>query len=64
MRIKYSLNDTDSVEATLNITMPIKEWKQLMGQLQDCWPSWKLGGAISNLITKAERAYTDAGDYS
>ena len=64
MRAKFGLADPDECEATLSITMPLRYWRLLKGQLNNEFPSFRFGNAISRLIEKACKQFdsTDATD--
>lgn len=55
MKARYMIEDPGNIEATLKITMTVKEWEQLRDQLESSYPSWKLSGMITAILTDARR---------
>lgn len=51
--------DVDKIEATLTLTMPLKQWKELNAQLSSAHSSWKLSNLIDALIQKATSMFTE-----
>jgi hypothetical protein len=56
MRTHMKLTVPDSVEATMTLTMTIKEWREFSKQLTDEWPSTRVADAIGSTIDQAEKA--------
>lgn len=54
--------DPESIEMTLTITMPLKDWKALRKQLQDGYPAWKLGSMITSATLKAQEHFEERGE--
>lgn len=44
MRISTQANQRqiDELQLSLTITLPIKTWRELLGQMSDEWPGWEL----------------------
>jgi len=64
MKARFMIEAPDKIEATMKITMTIKEWTELRDQLANQWPSWELSRNITDLITQARKIYyaeQDAG---
>lgn len=57
MKVLFVIESPDLIEATMKITMTVKEWTELRDQLQNSWPSWKLSAAITKVLTEARRVY-------
>lgn len=57
MKARYMIEDPDAVEATMKITMTMKEWSDLRDQLEDKWPSSRLSQAITHILSDARRVY-------
>lgn len=56
MQTRMRLTVPDEAEATLTLTMSVKDWKALKAQLsQDSWPSCNIFGAIVDIISQAEK---------
>ena len=64
MRAVMFLHNVSKIEATISITMTIKEWKEFRPQLQGKWPSCELQWKIADVIQKAEIHFysTDKSD--
>lgn len=54
MRSTFKLDNPDDMQATMTLTMSVKEWRQLRKQLSDSWPSWDFSRQIGDLIGAAE----------
>ena len=57
MRAKFETAKPDEIELSLTMTMPIKDWQELKGQLQDNRPSFELGQAITEMIIEASSTF-------
>lgn len=56
MQTRMRLTVPDQAEATLTLTMSVKDWKIFKAQLaQDSWPSCNVFGAIIDIIDQAEK---------
>lgn len=55
--IKARINEPEDVEATLTISMTLKEWIELAEQLSDAHPSWKLTSAINDVVYKVKGVF-------
>jgi len=55
MKATIELENTDELEATISLTMRIRDWKALREQMSNEYPSWKLSGLINTLTYKAEK---------
>jgi len=51
------IENPDKVEATMKITMSIKDWTELRDQLAKAYPSWKLSSMITNLLGQARKVF-------
>ena len=51
--------NADKLELTLDVTMTLEEWKRLREQLSGHYPAWRLGQAITNLVSRAEQNYNE-----
>lgn len=58
MKVLGKLDNVDSMEATLTITMTLQEWREVAETLPRKWPHWKLGGAITELVTRARTVFS------
>jgi hypothetical protein len=52
MKATFSFGDTDSIKATLTVTMTIGEWRELMRQQPLEYPASEFGNRISAMIGK------------
>jgi hypothetical protein len=53
MNGSFKLKNYQQLEATLELTMTISDWKTLREQLPtNAYPSWKLSGGIDSMIYK------------
>lgn len=59
MKAQFKLDNPEEVEASMTITMPIRDWKALAGQLEH----WKLGEAIRQLVAKASERFDAEQDF-
>ena len=57
MKSTFGIEKPDEVEATMTITMKIKEWRALKNQLGTDWPSWKLSSHISSVVSLANKTF-------
>jgi len=64
MQATYWLNKVEEMEATLQLTMTVEEWKQIAATLADAksYPHWKVAGVIHNLINKANKTFSERID--
>ena len=57
MRARFFIESPDEIEATMKITMSVKEWTELRDQLEQKWPSCRLSSAITNVLIAARKVY-------
>jgi hypothetical protein len=57
MKAKFMIENPDDLEATLKLTMTIKEWGELRDQLATAWPSARLSTIITNVLFEARKVY-------
>lgn len=63
VRGTFGLRHVDKIDATMTVTMPIGEWKQIRESLKDKWPDWQFASLITDLISQAEKTfYANAED--
>jgi len=56
MKLKSKANNPDAIEVTLTMTTTLGDWKIIRADLQSRrFPSFDLGEAISELVTKAQQ---------
>lgn len=56
---RLEATDPDSIEFTLSLTMSLKQWRELQGQLSSSYPSWKLSAMITKMIALATERYQE-----
>ena len=56
-RGEFLLTDPDSAEATMTLTMTLREWKELRQQLTTDYPAWRFGEAICSLVQHAHAKF-------
>lgn len=57
MKARFMLENPDEIQATMKITMRVKDWKELRDQLAQKWPSSQLSVAITSVVAEASKAY-------
>ena len=57
MKARFMIENPDGIEATMKITMSVKEWTELRDQLSERWPSSRLNHAITHVIIEACKTY-------
>ena len=50
--------EPEKIMLTANITMSLKDWEKLRGQLKTDYPSWELGVKIQRAVEHAQLNYT------
>jgi hypothetical protein len=55
MKARYMLESPETAEATMKITMTVKEWEDFRDQLQNKWPSSRLSSAVTSMLSEARR---------
>ncbi len=55
MKTKMFFENVADIEATMQITMKLSDWKALQATLQNKWPAWNLSSRISDLLIAAEK---------
>lgn len=53
MKTRMQFENKDSIEATMVMTMTLKDWKALDKELSGVWPASELSRNINDLIAKA-----------
>lgn len=57
MKARFMIEAPDDIQATMKITMSVKEWIELREQLQQKWPSSRLSQAITHVTAEARKVY-------
>ena len=55
MKSRMHIESPDTVEATIKITMSLKDWADLRDQLNGRWPSSELANTITDLLGQMRR---------
>lgn len=53
MKARFALDKPDAMEATIHITMTLKQWRELQEQLVNVYPSWELSSVITDVLMQA-----------
>lgn len=63
MKARFMIEEPAKIEATMKITMSVKNWEELRDQLEMKWPSSELSGKITDLLVQARKVfYTSTED--
>lgn len=62
IRASYQLNAVDDAQATLTVTMSIKQWRELSAKLPESWPHWEFGAKVNAMIRHAQQQFTERQD--
>jgi hypothetical protein len=57
MTAKLQTTNPDEIEFTLTLTMPLRDWRRLQGQLQTDFPSWQLSAEITGMVIQAQKVF-------
>jgi len=64
MKATYRLASPDEAEASLTVTLTVRDWRRLLKQLESGnYPSWVLKDTIRELINKADASFSEEGVY-
>lgn len=55
MKARFMLESPETMEATMKITMTVKEWEDFRDQLDNKWPSSRFSSAITSMLADARR---------
>ena len=58
MKTSFQIERPDEIEATITVTMKLKDWRELNRQMTRAWPSWKLSEAIDDVVQQATARFT------
>ena len=61
MRAIFRLTDPKELEATMEITMTLKDWEEVRDQLASKWPSSQLSKAVGNVLHHATSLFYSDG---
>ena len=56
-KVRFMMENPDSIEATMKITMTLKDWSDLRDQLQSKWPSSWLSNGITDLLGQSRKVF-------
>lgn len=54
MKSTFKLDNVDEMQATMTLTMPVKEWRALRKSVKSEWPGFDFTRQIDDLIRAAE----------
>lgn len=54
IKAQIALANPDEVLVMIQITAPLKEWKEIKNQVNISYPGWKFAGIISTAISKIQ----------
>lgn len=57
MKTRLVIENPDQIEATIKITMTLKEWAEMRDQLSGKHPSWQLSAAINDVLSQGRRVF-------
>jgi len=58
MKTHMKATDPNKMEFTLEITMTLKDWRELDDQLSTAYPSWELASRITDMVQQATQHFT------
>lgn len=65
IRATMQLTEPEKADATITITMSLREWRAVMRQLPASeWPAWRVGEVIAKLLGQAQTGYSETLEYS
>jgi hypothetical protein len=50
MKFKTNVPDMEDIALTVEITMPVKEWRALRQQIHGSYPGWKFAKEVGDVI--------------
>lgn len=60
IRATFQLERPRDMDATLSMTMPLRDWEKLANQLEaTAYPAWKMRDMIRQMVDKALAGYSD-----
>lgn len=57
MKARLMIENPDEVEATIKLTMSLKQWDELRSQLDNKFPSLRLSMVITDLLSQGRRVF-------
>ena len=57
MRALMRVEKPDEIMVTMELTMSLKDWKELRTQLVDNYPSWELSSKITDLMIQCQEHF-------
>ena len=57
MKALMHIESPEGVQVTLNVTMTLKQWRELKAQLDESYPSWAFGSLIAQAINKVTEVH-------
>ena len=62
MRARFMFENPQEIEATMKLTMSVKEWEDLRDQLCEKWPSSRLSSCLTDLVAAARKVAYEEKD--
>ena len=62
MRARFKIEKPEEAEATMTITMPLKDWESLRDELNGKWPASELCSKINDLLSQARKIFWTTED--
>jgi len=53
----FKATDPNTIEFSLTMSMPLKDWRGMSDQLSEKWPSSTLASEIQSMVIQAEKVY-------
>lgn len=57
MKARLLIENPKDIEGTIKLTMTMREWEELQGQLITAWPSSRLSQTITDLLCQARKVF-------
>ena len=57
MKAKFKLENPDEIQATIEITMTLKNWEDLSRQLANNYPASEFRSVISDVVNQSKRHF-------
>lgn len=54
MKARIHIDNPDAAEVTITLSMTLGQWKQVLSELGDGYPAWKVKAVIQDAIQKVD----------
>lgn len=58
MKAQFQLIDPEAMEASITLTMTLKQWREVMRQQPHQWPACRVAELIAGVIGQANQTFT------